>query len=262
MKNWGFLSVALLLLSGCFNQGSEYDLYNSNDLRAPAYQPYEKAGKLAGGDRVMPQSVTQPMNINPVPSQQQTVAATAPAPQPQPTQPLVQTIVIPQYTPTAGVMPYGQMPYGVQPYNNAQQITIPAQQVYMPTDVATPNGNRENTVSVPESKITIPQPKIRNEQAKVVKSTSEQVYPSWAAGDFKAQPKQAKTDHIVYFKNPNRNETVQCSSIDVMCIASYQQQGYKQVASPTGIAPVAAQSTRNASGYPDSEWDSNSIPRW
>ncbi len=257
MKNWGFLSVTLFLLSGCISQGSDYDLYNSSDLRAPAYQPYERAAKVSANDGKMPQSVTQPMNINPVPQQQPANSAAA-APQPaQPTQPLVQTIVIPQYTPTAGVMPYGQMPYGVQPvgqpYNNAQQITIPSQQVYMPSAIP------ENVVNAPTEKIDIPQPKIKVTPAPA-KKAGEQVYPAWAASDFKAQT-QSKANSIVYFKNPHRNETVQCAAIDVMCIASYQQQGYKQV-NFTQPVPVDPKPSRNKSGYPDTDWDINSIPRW
>ncbi len=269
MKNWGLWSVALLLLSGCFSQGSDYDLYQTNNLRAPSYQPYERAASATSNEGPVPHSVTQPMNINPVPQSQQTnnapVSTVQPVQTAQPTQPLVQTIVIPQYTPTPGMMPYGQVPYGVQtpvqpmgaqPYNNAQQITIPSQQVYMPSAIP------ENVVQKATGKINIPQPKIKTTTTVSTKKSGEQVYPTWAASDFKAQSTSTPKDHTVYFSNPHRNEIVQCSSIDVMCTASYQQQGYKQVNAPTQVAPVVAHPQPNKSGYPDTEWDSNSIPRW
>lgn len=266
MKQYAFLSVLLFLLTGCFGQNTD-QAYSSDNLRAPTYQPYNNMNQSGSN---MPQSVTQPMNINPVPTQTnmpQVSQATQPA---QPQQPLVQTIVIPQYTPQPTVLPYAQTPYGVQqqavqPFNNAQQITIPAQSIVTPnTPVVQPQTvTSQNTTMQPTAPVHIPQPKI---QSKPVKSTvrnksSEPVYPSWASPDFSVQD-NVTDSAVISFRNPNRNETVQCSAEDVMCIASYQQQGYVQVADETAIKPVPAQTKRNTSGYPDTEWEDNTIPRW
>lgn len=265
MKQYAFLSVLLLTLTGCFGQNTDR-MYASDNLRAPTYQPYN--GNVSQSGTNMPQSVTQPMNINPVPTQtNMSQAQTTPA---QPQQPLVQTIVIPQYTPQPTVLPYAQAPYGVQqqtvqPFNNAQQITIPAQSIVAPnTPVVQPQtATPQNVAMQTTAPVQIPQPKI---QRKPVKSTaqnkpSERVFPSWASPDFSAQD-NATDNAVISFRNPNRNETVQCSAVDVMCIASYQQQGYVQVSDESAVKPVPAQTKRNTSGYPDTEWEDNTIPRW
>ncbi len=274
MKNWGLLSIALFLLSGCFGNTNQQAL-SSNDLRAPVYQPYN-AGASNNTSVNMPQSVTQPMNINPVPSN-----GTSNTQQNQPQQPLVQTIVIPQYTPQPAMLPYGQASYGIpqqiattgqptlptigQPYDATQQITIPAQNIIAPsTPVHQPASQavymQQPVQTAKQPTPVIPKPKIVQQQP-VPKKTGEQVFPSWAAADYTAPTTPQQTDNVVYFKNPHRNETVQCSVVDVMCIASYQQQGYTQLDKKGTAVPVVVQPTTTPAASAD-EWDINSIPRW
>lgn len=262
MKQRGLLFVIMLLLTGCFNQNADNQMYASDNLRAPIYQPYNN--NMVGQSGLnMPQSVTQPMNINPIPSQSNMQSSVSQPQATQPQQPLVQTIVIPQYTPQPTVLPYVPTQYNsqaqtTQPFNNAQQITIPAQNIVAPnTPVVQPQAT-----PVVETPARISQVEMQPSPQSVAQNkATERVYPSWAATHF-SDSDVGMENAVLSFKNPNRNETVQCAAVDVMCIASYQQQGYKQIQNDSIIKPVPAQIKRNTSGYPDTDWDDNAIPRW
>lgn len=261
MKYRSLLFVSFCLLTGCYYQNAEQG-GSSDSLRAPVYQSYREGSANHSGAN-MPQSVTTPMNINPVPTQ--TATQTAQQQATQPTQPLVQTIVIPQYTPQPAVLPYTQYGVQVQPFNNAQQITIPAQSVVAPSTPVVQPQQLSTAHSTTVAPVFVPKPTIKKEVALPQKAMSvqqkERVYPSWAAADFTPVQSNSNND-VVYFKNPNRNETVQCAVVDVMCIASYQQQGYTQTVADAVVKPVPARTKENTSGYPDTEWDDNTIPRW
>ena len=261
MKYRSLLFVSFCLLTGCYYQNAEQG-GSSDSLRAPVYQSYREGSANHSGAN-MPQSVTTPMNINPVPTQ--TVTQTAQQQATQPTQPLVQTIVIPQYTPQPAVLPYAQYGAQVQPFNNAQQITIPAQSVVAPSTPVVQPQQISTAYSATPASVSVPKPVIKKEVSVSQKTAAvqqkERVYPSWAAADFTPAQSNSNND-VVYFKNPNRNETVQCAAVDVMCIASYQQQGYTQTQGNTAVKPVPVRAEKNTSGYPDTEWDDNTIPRW
>lgn len=253
MKKICLLSISCLMLSGCFGSTDEYDMYAQNSLRAPVRPPVENKieHKTVHKTSELPQSITQPVAVN-------TSGVNSPVvPQTSPQQPLVQTIVIPQYAPTPPVYPYAQpTAYGTtaMPYGAVQQLTIPAQSAMLGgiPQVQNPAPVQQNVVT------SIPKPKIKKETVTVVSQPKEAVYPSWASSDYTPPVTVTSTDAMVTFKNPHRDETVQCASIDVMCIASYQQQGYKRV-SPhkTGLEDEDTQ------GYPKTKWKAdNSIPRW
>ncbi|MBQ9090225.1 MAG: hypothetical protein IJY58_04170 [Alphaproteobacteria bacterium] len=292
MKNWGYLSVtsvALLTLTACVNSNPTPQIYSSSDLRAPSYQP-------AQTNVSVPQSVNQPMNINPVPtnvqvvSQQpavQTMTVSPYATQPvstmqqiQPvynTQPVQQNISVQpmqQVQPAQQVASVSATPTVNQSVNGIPQITIPAHSIIAPDTPIQPHlvvpVASQQAPTMYQSNSTTPKFKSVAEKAKERKEAAEQVYPAWAASNFTPPVPNKTTEAVVYFKNPNRNETVQCSAVDIMCIASYQQQGYKQVQSTTTTtttsvvpsAPVIIQSQQPAPVYQNVEWDMNSIPRW
>lgn len=253
MKKICLLSMSCLLLSGCFSSADDYEMYAQNNLRAPTRLPVENKieHKTVRKTPSVPQSITQPDMVNTLPVSSPVVA------QPTPQQPLVQTIVIPQYAPTPPVYPYGQpTPYNTtaMPYGSVQQLTVPAQGTML-------GGVPQVQNAIPvQNEVTsvIPKPKVKKEKVTVVSQPQEAVYPSWASSDYVPPVTKTSTDTMVTFKNPHRNETVQCASIDVMCIASYQQQGYERVLQhKTGLE------NEDTQGYPKTKWKTdNTIPRW
>lgn len=289
MKNTYFLSIAFLLLSGCGGFNGNSQSYSSDNLRAPVYQPYQQAQKAS--ESSLPQSVTQPLNINPIPADgANNSVVNTPAVVPQ--QPLVQTIVIPQYTPQP--LPYTQASYAVPPVmpmqvagnlqqgavstpvpqvpvnvgmsSGSQTVTIPAQQALRGGAQAPimQNSGSQTQIQIPGAPINVPETPVKGSDflnAQNGSVISEDVYPSWAASDFKTPASGVKEGGTVYFKNPNRNETVQCESVDVMCIASYQQQGYIRTNGFNEVTPVAPRSPQKSGGYPQTDWD-DEIPRW
>ena len=295
MKNWGYLSVAsvaVLALTACVNSNPTPQIYSSNDLRAPAYPSY---GEVPANPNV-PQVVNQPMNINPVPTavtvstpQQvvqpvvipsygtQPVASTQQVQPSYQAQPVQQAIAVQQVQPTQQMMQSSTVPTISQSVNGIPQITIPAHSIVAPDTPIQPqvvvNAVPQQVVSTTpatyQTHSTTPKFKSVAEKAKERKIAEEQVYPAWAASNFTPPVPSQTTETVVYFKNPNRNETVQCSAVDVMCIASYQQQGYTQVQSTTtttstSVVPAAPViiPQHPTPVYQNVEWDMNSIPRW
>lgn len=235
MKNFYFLSITCFLLSGCWGSSSDDVMYAQNHLRAPARSSFQQTPDTYSA---LPQSITQPTNL---PTVNAGVPTTQPAVTPQ--QPLVQTIVIPQYTPQPTMYPYAQPAVTPLAYGTPQQITIPQQNAVI--------GNQKMVHEVPKIQNPIMQQPTTKQR---ITTQTEQIYPSWASSDYEPPVVQTNKTQMVSFKNPNRNETVQCDAVDVMCIASYQQQGYTQL-------PEKAKNTD--SGYPKTDWDnSTSIPRW
>ena len=235
MKNFYFLSITCFLLSGCFGSSSDDVMYAQNNLRAPTRSSFQQKSDAYS---TLPQSITQPTNLS---TPNVSVSTTQPAVTPQ--QPLVQTIVIPQYTPKPTMYPYAQPAVTPLAYGTPQQITIPQQNAVI--------GNQKMVHEVPKIQNPIMQQPTTKQR---ITTQTEQIYPSWASSDYEPPVVQTNKTQMVSFKNPNRNETVQCDAVDVMCIASYQQQGYIQL-------PEKAKNTD--SGYPKTDWDnSTNIPRW
>lgn len=235
MKNFYFLSITCFLLSGCFGSSSDDVMYAQNNLRAPTRSSLQQKSDAYS---TLPQSITQPTNLS---TPNVSVSTTQPAVTPQ--QPLVQTIVIPQYTPQPTMYPYAQPAVTPLAYGTPQQITIPQQNAVI--------GNQKMVHEVPKIQNPIMQQPTTKQR---ITTQTEQIYPSWASSDYEPPVVQTNKTQMVSFKNPNRNETVQCDAVDVMCIASYQQQGYIQL-------PEKAKNTD--SGYPKTDWDnSTNIPRW
>lgn len=235
MKNFYFLSITCFLLSGCFGSSSDDVMYAQNNLRAPTRSSFQQKSDAYS---TLPQSITQPTNLS---TPNVSVSTTQPAVTPQ--QPLVQTIVIPQYTPQPTMYPYAQPAVTPLAYGTPQQITIPQQNAVI--------GNQKMVHEVPKIQNPIMQQPTTKQ---LITTQTEQIYPSWASSDYEPPVVQTNKMQMVSFKNPNRNETVQCDAVDVMCIASYQQQGYIQL-------PEKAKNTD--SGYPKTDWDnSTNIPRW
>lgn len=235
MKNFYFLSITCFLLSGCFGSSSDDVMYAQNNLRAPTRSSFQQKSDAYS---TLPQSITQPTSLS---TPNVSVSTTQPAVTPQ--QPLVQTIVIPQYTPQPTMYPYAQPAVTPLAYGTPQQITIPQQNAVI--------GNQKMVHEVPKIQNPIMQQPTTKQR---ITTQTEQIYPSWASSDYEPPVVQTNKTQMVSFKNPNRNETVQCDAVDVMCIASYQQQGYIQL-------PEKAKNTD--SGYPKTDWDnSTNIPRW
>lgn len=231
MRNWWALSSALLLLTGCYQtvQPETSTYAQSNPLAAPAAAPapYHSYG--------------QPTAL--------TVPQTAPASYVPPvyTQPAQVPYTAPTYSPQPAQMPYAMPAYNQAPVMPAPQpsliqtIVIPQQDSSSAAlgKIAAGAGATSAPISTPSAHAQNP------------------FYPSWAR-PINETP-ASSSENVLFLRRPGQTETVQCSTIDSMCIASYQQQGYQPIQGSVSFTGK----NQSASSYPaEKRRDNDDIPRW
>lgn len=227
MRNSLIFSIVVLSLSALnacsFSDEPYTSTYAQSNLMAPPQEFNDPFAPTTSG--ASQPIVNQPV-VNAVPQQ----APVQPVAQP----PLIQTIVIPQTTPA----PYPAMMPVMMPQQSfatpyAQQAPATAQPVTQ-TDA--------NSVVIPD------------------------VYPSWARPidqEATTSALPSNPDAPLTFRKPGVAGTVTCNPQDVLCIASYQQQGYV-MSQEANVQMAGSKEVRASSDYPgEGRWkQSNNIPRW
>ncbi len=260
MKNLCILSSLCLLLTACSHATPpETETYARSALLSPQKQAEPAPTPRLTEPTVPLQPVQTPVVQQPYIQQPvipQPITA-VPVQQSTPQSPsLIQTIVIPQATPTYAT-PVSVLPTSL-PQTNIQALPQTIQQPMaqsIPQQMFQPSFQ---STALPQQGIVPAQP--TPQQTPSVSSTPK-VYPSWARVGSEIIPQSVQSDinsaeKMLFFKRAGQNETVQCAFNDVMCIASYQQQGYVQVQPTTNTATPSY-----SSGFNQQD-SNNNIPRW